>query len=765
MVIGFINIRLNGELKEVDPQLSLAELLHGFKIDSKSVVVEHNRTIIARERLSEIQAKEGDEIEIVHFVGGGKAGPKNLVIVESPTKAKTLHRFLGDDYQIEASMGHVRDLPKSKMGVDPKDNFKPEYVVMTKAKKTVSRIKKQAAGKEWIYLAADPDREGEAISWHLAALLEEVANGKIQRVVFNEITKEAVREAFLHPRKIDVRLVNAQQARRILDRIVGYELSPLLWRKVGKGLSAGRVQSVALRFIVEREREVRHFVPKEYWKLTAKLSSQKPEEEKNIFLAKLDRIGDKKVELGNQEETEKLRSAIENLPFKVEKIDKRERQRKPQAPYTTSRLQQESYTRLGFTAAKTMQLAQRLYEGVELGEEGSVGLITYMRTDSVNVAAYAQSEAAKWISEKFGKDYLPEAPPVYKSKKGAQEAHEAVRPSSVLRTPEKLRSILGEDEFKLYELIWRKFVSSQMVPALDEQTSVSILAGENYFFRAGGTRNIFPGYGVVFETPAKVEEDSKKEGGEEEGEEEAQEFPELHEGEVLKLHELTPSQHFTKPPARYNDASLVRTLEEQGIGRPSTYAPTIYTLLDRDYVHRQSGALVPTELGEIIVDLLVKHFPKILDTQFTALMEDELDKIEEGELEWPRVLSDFYTPFSQYLADAKVEMRNVRREAVPTDETCDVCGKQMVIRWGRFGQFLACSGFPECRYTKSIPTGFRCPQPDCNGDLVKRKAKKGGRIFYGCSNYPKCTYITRKLPKDQGLAPEEKPPEAEEAEA
>ena len=745
-----IPVRINGEQKEVPSSLTVAHLLEKFQINAKSVAVERNRQIVPRHQFQEVPVQEGDEIEIVHLVGGGKGGPKNLVIVESPTKARTLTRFLGPDYQIEASMGHVRDLPKSRMGIDPKNGFEPEYVIMTKAKKTVSKIKKEAKDKEGIYLAPDPDREGEAISWHLAHILKEVtADQKIHRVTFNEITPEAVREAFQHPRQIDEHLVNAQQARRILDRIVGYELSPLLWRKVGKGLSAGRVQSVALRLIVEREREVRAFVPKEYWQLTAHLASQKPSEEAKIFLAKLDRIGDKKAELKNQAETEALRSTIEKLPFRVEKIEKKERQRRPQAPYSTSRLQQEAYTRLGFTAAKTMQLAQRLYEGVELGAEESVGLITYMRTDSVNVASYAKTEAAKWIQEKHGNSYLPSSPPVYKSKKGAQEAHEAVRPTSVFRTPEKVKPFLEQDEYRLYELIWRKFVASQMAPALDEQTSVTIVAGENYFFRASGTRNLFPGFDVVFETPAKAksEKDSSKTEESEEEEEEAQEFPNLQEGEILRLHELAASQHFTKPPARYNDASLVRTLEEKGIGRPSTYAPTIYTLLDRSYVERQGGALPPTSLGETVVDLLVQHFPKILDYEFTALMEEQLDKIEEGELEWVRVLSDFYTPFSQHLEAARVEMRDVRREAVPTDKVCDICGKPMVIRWGRFGQFMACSGFPECRYTKSLPTGFRCPEPGCNGDLVKRQSKKR-RTFYGCSNYPTCTHVTYRLPKE-----------------
>lgn len=754
-------LRINGEMREISSPSSLSQLLQSLQVDPRSVVVERNRQVVDRRQLDQIWLFEGDEIEIVHFVGGG-ACAKNLVIVESPTKAKTLHKFLGSEYQIEASMGHVRDLPKSEMGIDLKDNFKPNYVVIAKSRKTVSRIKKEAKGKQGIYLAADPDREGEAISWHLAAILQEVSNGKIHRVVFNEITPEAVREAFRHPREIDDRLVNAQQARRILDRLVGYELSPLLWRKVGKGLSAGRVQSVALRLIVEREREIRHFVLKEYWQIAARLSSQRPGEEGKVFLARLERIGEKKIELGNKQEAGDLRTRLEKLPFRVQKIEKKERQRRPQAPYTTSRLQQEAFTRLGYTAARTMQIAQRLYEGIELGAEESVGLITYMRTDSVNVAASAQAETAKWIRDKYGPSYLPKAPPVYKSKKGAQEAHEAIRPTSVFRTPEKVRSFLEEDAFRLYELIWKKFVASQMMPALDEQTSVTIVAGEEHFFKASGRKTIFPGFGIVFESGAGPRtENSKKEGPSEEEEESDQELPALQEGEPLQLHELIASQHFTKPPARFNDASLVRTLEEKGIGRPSTYAPTIYTLLDRDYVHRSGGALVPTELGEVVVDLLVRHFPKILDFQFTAQMEEELDRIEEGELEWVHVLSDFYTPFSKHLEAARETMRNVRREAVPTDEVCDVCAKQMVIRWGRFGQFLACSGFPECRYTKSLPTGYRCPQPGCDGDLVKRQSKRR-QTFYGCSNYPKCTYITRRLPKDgSAVLSGEKPPDVD----
>ncbi len=782
-----IKIRVNGESKQVSFPLSLLGLLQSFQIQPQNVVIELNRQVISRQELEDAFLSEGDEVEIVHFVGGGAEGSdpepkaarpkrktrskksdnggnngaKNLVIVESPTKAKTLNKFLGSDYQVEASFGHVRDLPKSKMGIDVKDNFKPTYIVMMKAKKTVSKLKKDAKGKEKIYLAADPDREGEAISWHLAEILREVTDQEIHRVVFNEITPDAVRDAFKRPREIDAHLVDAQQARRILDRIVGYELSPLLWRKVGKGLSAGRVQSVALRIIVEREKEIRSFVPKEYWQITASLSSQRTESEK-VFAARLDRVEDKKLEIGNKEEADKLHSEILNLLFKVQSIEKKERQRKPQAPYTTSRLQQEAYNRLGFTAAKTMQVAQKLYEGMDVGGE-TVGLITYMRTDSVNVAASAQTEVIKWVTGKFGADYLPEKPPVYKSKRGAQEAHEAVRPSSVFRTPEKVRDFLSEDEFKLYELIWKKFVASQMMPAIDEQTAVTIAAGDKYFFKANGKRNLFPGFGIVFEMVAKPSsEASEKEEAKTEGEEEDaadQELPPLQEGETLKLHELLPTQHFTKPPARYNDASLVRTLEEKGIGRPSTYAPTIYTLLDRDYANRKGGALMPTQLGEIVVDLLVQHFPGVLDIQFTAQMEEELDKIEEGELEWAKVLGNFYEPFSKHLEEAREKMREVRREVIPTDQVCDICGKQMVIRWGRFGQFLACIGFPDCRYTKSMPTGFRCPQPECDGDLVKRQSKRR-QIFYGCSKYPNCTYVTRRLPRDgEKLGVEEKLPE------
>lgn len=771
-----MKIRLNGEDREFYGVQTLADLLDRLGINARAVIIEQNKHVIPREQVFSQTVCEGDQIEIMQFVGGGShqgapstgvrkknvkktkpasfkshklKGPKNLVVVESPAKAKTINKFLGNDYQVEASMGHVRDLPKSKMGVDIENGFRPHYIVLKKAQKIVRHLKRQAAQKEQIFLAPDPDREGEAISWHLSHIFREV-NGNaavIHRVVFNEITREAVQDAFRHPRHIQMNLVNAQQARRILDRIVGYELSPLLWRKVGRGLSAGRVQSVALRLIVEREREIRQFVPEEYWTLEAKLKPEKAGEGGTPFIARLDKIDNERAELKNHEQTEKIRQEILGLPFRVASVDKRERKRKPHAPYTTSKLQQEAYNRLGFPAAKTMRIAQRLYEGVELGSEGSVGLITYMRTDSVNISKSAQQEAIQFIRTKFGPSFLPKEPPVYKSKKGAQEAHEAIRPTSIHREPVQVKHYLSNDEFKLYELIWQKFTASQMTPALDHHVSVLIRAGERYIFKATGRINLFPGFTVVFQEDRSAK-GKKETEGDSQAETEMTELPELTEGEMLSLLELMGYQHFTKPPARYNDASLVKTLEEKGIGRPSTYAPTIYTLLSREYVNRKGGALIPTELGETVVDLLVQYFPKVMDVQFTATMEEELDKIEEGEMEWHKVLEDFYQPFRDLLAKARKEMKNIRQQEVPTEYTCDVCGRNMVIKWGRFGKFLACPGFPECRYTRSLPTGFRCPVDGCGGELVKRSTKNR-RTFYGCSNYPKCTYIVNRLPKKE----------------
>ncbi len=685
-------------------------------------------------------------------------GPKNLVIVESPSKAKTINKYLGKDYLVEASMGHVRDLPRSRMGIDVEKNFEPRYIVPAKAKKTVSNLKQNAKGKEAIYLAPDPDREGEAISWHLASILGSMAK-KIKRVVFNEITPQAVREAFQHPRDIDVKLVDAQQARRVMDRIVGYNLSPLLWEKVGSGLSAGRVQSVALRLIVEREKEIRAFKPQEYWSIQALLSSQRKEVRAEKFLAKLEKIKGDKFEINNAADAQAVKEILEKEAFSVADIEQKERRRKPMPPFTTSKLQQEAYTKLGFTAAKTMQVAQKLYEGMDLGsKEGSVGLITYMRTDSVNISASALDEVRKFIGSEYGKPYLPDEPNRYKSKKGAQEAHEAIRPTSAFRPPEKIKEHLEKDEYKLYELIWRKFVASQMTEAVDQVTTVMILAGKDYQFRAAGTQNLFAGFLLAYDLAETKSRRKKKtaEEGEDEQDEENFQLPVLVKGEKLTQHEIRSQQHFTKPPARFNDASLVKIMEEKGIGRPSTYAPTIYTLLSRWYVERKTGALIPTDLGETVVDLLVKHFPTILDYEFTASMEEELDKVEEGDLVWTQAVRDFYTPFAVHLEEAKKTMPNVKEQAVETEYKCDICAKPMLIRRGRFGRFMACSGFPACKYTRSIPTGFRCPNEGCGGDIVQRRSRKG-RSFYGCSKYPNCNYITNKLPQkpEEGQAAQE----------
>ena len=678
---------------------------------------------------------------------------KNLVIVESPAKARTINKFLGSDFHVESSMGHIRDLPKSRMGVDLENDFDPEYIIIRKSIKNVNRLKAHAKKKVAIYIAPDPDREGEAIGWHLAHIFREAkSDAKIHRVEFHEITREAVQKAFQNPRTIDMNLVNAQQARRVLDRIVGYQLSPLLWKKVGRGLSAGRVQSIALRLIVDREHEIKKFVPVEYWTIDVKLSSLEEKYKNKIFSAKLEKIDKEKVELTNGEQTEKIRKEISNLPFTVSKIEKKERKRKSQAPYTTSKLQQEAYNRLGFSAAKTMSVAQRLYEGMDVGEEGSIGLITYMRTDSVNIATSAKDEAGRYIKEAYGDKYLPKTPNIYKSRKGAQEAHEAIRPTSAFRSPAKMINFLDKDQLKLYALIWRKFLASQMTPAIDEHVSILINAGEKYSFKTTGRRNIFPGFLAALSDVKETKEDARDGQKEKENNSDGEDIPPLKEGENLELHELFGNQHFTKPPARFNDASLVKTLEEKGIGRPSTYAPTISTILGREYAERRGGALVPTELGEIVVKLLLEHFPTIMEYKFTATMEGNLDEIEEGKIEWKKVLRDFYAPFSKHVDLAKEEMKNVKKEAMPTSYKCEKCGKPMVIKWGRYGKFMACSGFPDCKETRAVSTGVKCPQSGCDGELVKRRGQ-GGRYFYGCLNYPKCTYVTNKLPQEEKDVP------------
>ncbi len=730
-----IKVRLNGEKKELARELTLSELLKGLGVPVEKVVVELNLSIVPRDQLAGTSLKEGDEIEIVHFVGGGagSAKPKALVIVESPAKCKTIHKYLGPNFEVTASMGHVIDLPRSRMGIDIEHNFQPQYIVVKDRKKTLTELKKKAKGKKQIYLACDPDREGEAISWHLKNQLGE---GKsVYRVVFNEITKEAIQEAFKHPSEIDMNLVGAQQARRILDRLVGYSLSPLLWQKVGRGLSAGRVQSVALRLIVDREKEIRAFVPEEYWTIEALLKKKKGDP--RSFTAKLEKIQDKKAEIKDEKKAGEVLAQAKSEPFVVKEVKHQKKKRNPYPPFTTSKLQQAAYNVFRFPASKTMRIAQMLYEGVEIGHEGSVGLITYMRTDSVRISGQALAEIRELVMKDYGKEYLPEKPNIYKSKKEAQEAHEAIRPTSVLRRPRDIEGYLTPDQFKLYSLIWQQAVASQMVPAIIAQVSAEIMAGQ-CLFKASGSHVEFQGCLIV--------------RGKEEDDDEENLLPLLEPQEVLDLLKIDNIQHFTKPPGRFTDASLVKALEEKGIGRPSTYAPTIGTITERNYVRRESGSLIPTDLGILVTDLLVQYFSKLLDFEFTATMEDELDLVEEGKAEWPKVVKSFYDMFSEQMEHAKSQMQTVKREVEPTDEVCEKCGKPMVIKWGRRGRFMSCSGWPECKNAKSISTDVVCPQ--CKkGKLVARRAKSGrGRPFFGCTTYPDCNFITNRLPKEGASA-------------
>lgn len=744
-----IRIRLNGQDREVVLDSTLTDILSGLGLEPQKVAVERNLTVVPRAELAVTRVAEGDEIEVVRFVGGGAppkaqakvkakegAGGKSLVIVESPAKCKTIQKYLGPDYELAASMGHVIDLPRSQMGIDVEHGFEPRYIVVKDRKKTLADLKKRAKDKDNIYLACDPDREGEAISWHL---LQELGKGKqVARVVFNEITKEAVREAFKHPGQINMNLVGAQQARRVLDRLVGYSLSPLLWQKVGRGLSAGRVQSVALRIIVDREREIRAFKPEEYWSVEADLRQRGGDD--TVFTAKLDRIGPDKAELKNAATARGIVEACRGGAYKVADLKRLEKHRHAAAPLTTSKLQQAAYNQLRFPASKTMKVAQTLYEGVDLGMEGSVGLITYMRTDSVRMSDQAVREIREYILKTYGAAYLPEKPNTYKSKKQAQEAHEAIRPTGVARRPEDIQGYLTPDQYKLYRLIWTQAVASQMTDAILSQETAEISAA-HYTFKATGSRVIFVGY---FAAAGREEEKDNP-------------LPPLKPGEVLDLVELRPEQHFTKPPARFTDASLVKALEERGIGRPSTYAPIIQTLTARDYIRRDGGALVPTELGFTVTDLLVGHFEKVMDFEFTAHMEGDLDRVEDGELTWVDVVRDFYGVFKGQVDLAKDRMASVKRQSQPTDEICAACGKPMVIKWGRRGRFLSCSGWPECRAARSISTEFPCPT--CGlGKLVERRARSGrGRAFFGCTRYPECTHISNKLPQPPQAAAEGAP--------
>jgi DNA topoisomerase-1 len=660
-----------------------------------------------------------------------------LVIVESPAKAKTVGRFLGKGYVVKASVGHVRDLLRSELSVDVENEFTPKYRVPNEKRVVVKELKALAKDAEQIYLATDPDREGEAIAWHLmeAAQIEPKLS---HRVVFHEITENAINDAFSHPRDINMDLVDAQQARRILDRLVGYSISPLLWEKVRSRLSAGRVQSVALRLIVEREREIEAFDPVEYWSIEAELT---PEQKKNAYMTKLARIDEKEPELGNKEVTEGYLRDLEGAGFIISKIKKSERRRKPSAPFITSTLQQETSRRLGYTARRAMMIAQQLYEGIDLGE-GTVGLITYMRTDSTNVAEVAVNEVRDFIKTTYGASYLPESVPQYKTRAvSAQEAHEAIRPTSVLRQPEAIKQFLTPEQFKLYQLIWQRFVSSQMESAVYDTLSIEVTAKgktHEYLFRASGSTVKFPGFLIVYEETA--DEDKKAD------EPENIKIPAgLEEGQAQKLLRLIPEQHFTQPPPRYTEATLVQALEEYGIGRPSTYAPILSTIQQRGYVTREAKRLFPTETGILVNDMVVNHFPDIVNTKFTANMEEELDQVAEGKASWRKVIGDFYTDFEPTVKKAQAEMPVAKTEPEKVGRICPDCGHDLVIRWGRYGKFISCSNFPACRHTEALleKIGVTCPKD--GGDLVLRKTRKG-RIFFACSNYPKCDFTSWKRP-------------------
>jgi len=649
----------------------------------------------------------------------------SLVIVESPTKAKTISQILGNNFSVIPSYGHLIDLPEKELGVDIEKDFLPSYVVVSGRGKVVSELRKESKGKNKIYVATDPDREGEAIGWHIKNRF--LKNKKVLRVVFHEITPSAVKEAFGSPRDFDLNMIEAQASRRILDRIVGYFLSPLLWKKIVRGLSAGRVQSVALRLLVEREKQINNFIPQEYWEIEAEL---KKKDTGDSFLAKLEKIEGEAVEIKNKPQADKIVLDINNKLFIVSEIKKAERKRYPYPPFITSTLQQEAFNKLRFNAGKTMVIAQQLYEGIDIGELSPVGLITYMRTDSTHVAPEALKEVRSLILKNFGKDYLPKTPNVYKLKKHAQAAHEAIRLTLISHSPQSLKEFLTGDQYKLYELIYRRFIASQMTPARYLVTTANITA-EKYLFTASGTVTIFDGFLALYNNDNDEEKEKNI-------------LPVLAKDEILDLIKLMPSQHFTKPPARFSDSSLVKVLEEEGIGRPSTYAPIIYTLVLRDYARRIKGYFHPTELGFKVCEMLVEYFPKVMDIKFTALMEEELDEIEEGRRKRLKVLEDFYAPFKASLDFAQ---KNIKKEVIETGETCDQCGKPMIIKWGRRGKFMSCSAYPKCKNSKSITAGVKCPQPECGGELIERRSRRG--FFYGCSNYPKCTFISKTLPQDE----------------
>jgi DNA topoisomerase I len=667
-----------------------------------------------------------------------------LVIVESPAKAKTIERYLGKKYKVRASMGHVRDLPKSQMGVDVEKEFEPKYITIRGKGPVLKELKTAAKKAKKIFLAADPDREGEAIAWHLAHSLDMDTDSQC-RVVFNEITKDAIKESFKHPRPINMDLVDAQQARRILDRLVGYNISPLLWKKVKKGLSAGRVQSVAVRLIIDRENEIKNFEPEEYWSIEAEFKK-----DKETFQASFYGIDGKKVDLKTEEEVKSVLAKVKGKSFEVNKVTKKERKRNPAPPFTTSSLQQEAARKLNFRAKKTMMLAQQLYEGIALGKEGTAGLITYMRTDSTRTSEVAQKEANEFITTKYGEDFVRQSERKEKKQQKAQDAHEAIRPTSTMRDPGSVKEFLSRDQYRLYKLIWERFVASQMAPAIMDTMSVDLVNGPVYF-RANGSKVKFPGFMKVY-----------VEGFDDQKEEKDNLLPELKENDKVKSELIDPKQHFTQPPPRYTEARLVKTLEELGIGRPSTYAPTLDTIQRRGYVSLDNKRFIPTELGEIVLELVREFFPEIIDVEFTANMERSLDDIEDGKVKWERIIDEFYRDFEKHLVKAENEMEKIEIRDEPAGEDCEQCGHPMVFKMGRYGKFMACSNFPDCRNTKPIvkEIGVKCPKCE-KGNIIERKSKKK-RIFYGCDQYPECDFLSwdkpieRKCPKCSELLVEKK---------
>jgi len=685
---------------------------------------------------------------------------KNLVIVESPAKAKTINKYLGKDFSVKASMGHVRDLPKKKLGVDVKKGFAAEYEVLPTRKKVLDELKAAAKDADTIFLAADPDREGEAICWHLSESLGVRSKKKFKRVVFNEITKKAIDLAFQNPGEVDEKKVDAQQTRRILDRLVGYKVSPVLWEKVRRGLSAGRVQSVALKLICDREREIRAFVAEEYWTVAAHLEASEPPP----FVANLVKKDGKNVEIGNGDQAGAVRRDLEAAPFTVAKVQRKERRRHPVPPFITSKLQQEAFKKLRFSVKKTMQVAQRLYEGVELGPDGSVGLITYMRTDSTRISNDALAAVREKIGQTYGTEYLPEKPNFYRSKKDAQDAHEAIRPSYPERDPDSIKRYLSKDEYALYKLIWNRFVASQMLPAVYDETIADIITSApptppSYLLRAKGSTLRFKGFLAVYEeTPDEKQETKPKDesapADDTAPEDAAAQLPPLKEGDRLTLKKLDTDQHFTQPPPRFSEASLVKELEENGIGRPSTYASIIGTIEARDYVEKREAKLYPTELGFLVTDLLVEHFQDIMNVEYTAALEAELDEIEEGKDNLLNTLNQFWKKFEKDLKKASKEMKDVKRMEEQTDEVCDKCGKPMVLKWGRYGKFLACSGYPDCKNTRQLAGVEGDGGPELHEDVAKEVCPndaqpmvlKKGRFgpFLACSNYPECK-VTKRL--------------------